>query len=192
MMRRVAAVAVVVALSFVAIPTAAVAQVASFQNLSSLVEPGVEVVVVDTAGIGRTGDVAGVSASSLSLLIDGTRHDFDEADVVQVVRPAHGLSRGIGAQIGGVAGAVGAILIMRSCIGGEEGCPGELSSLNNNEMAGLIGGLIVGGAVGGALLTHRTPEQVLFQSGGPGSTVAFRLSPILSRRAKGALFSMTW
>ena len=72
----------IVTLSLVAVPTA-VAQVASFQDLSSLVERGVKV-VVDTAGNQLTGDVAEISASSLTLLSDRTRHDLDEADVVRV------------------------------------------------------------------------------------------------------------
>ena len=58
---------------------------------------------------------------------------------------------------------------------------------------GLFWGLVAGRAVLGALATHRTPEQVLFQSGGLGaSAVDFSLSPVLSKERKGALFSMTW
>ena len=68
-----------------------------------------KVVVVDTAGNQLTGDVAKISASSLTLLSDGTRHDLDEDDVVRVSSPAHGLSRVAGGFIGGAAGVGGGV-----------------------------------------------------------------------------------
>ena len=169
-------------------PSPAIAR--SFADLSSRVEPGMTVAVIDTAGNEVTGDLAEISASSLSLSIDETRVDLDEADVVRVSRPAHGLSRVLGGLIGfgaglGVVAGVAALTI----VAGEN----EGSTLDPNTANAIAWSVMLGGAALGAVLIHPTEEELLFQSGrATQSALALSVSPMLTKNTQGAVLSVTW
>ena len=133
----------------------------SFAQLGTRVEPGTEVSVVDTAGKEITGDLANISASFLTLSIDGTPVNLDEADVVRVSRPAYGLSRiwggliGFGAGLGVVAG-VSLVAIAAS--------DNQGSSLDSSTGNAIAWGVMLGGATLGAVKIRCFRNQLLAPS----------------------------
>lgn len=77
----------------------------SLQDLIGRVDSGVTLSVIDTAGNEITGNLATISASSLTLLIEGNHRELAERDVLRVTRPPYGMSRLKGGLIGaGVGG----------------------------------------------------------------------------------------
>ena len=179
-----------IALSIVGMPAPVFAQVASFHDLASLVEPDMTVAVTDATGHEVKGNVAEISASSLTLAIDGTLLDLDEADVVRVSRPAHGFSRVWGGLIGfgtglGVVAGVAALTIVAS--------DNEGSTLDPNTGNTIAWSVMLGGAALGAVYIHPTEEELLFESRGAAeSALTLSVSPVLSKKAKGVALSIRW
>ena len=190
MVCRISARALVVTLLTTAIPGPVVAQeptpevARSFQELMTRVDPGMEVSVVDTAGTEVAGDVLSISASSLTLSLDGTQRELREVDVVRVTRPPHGMSRSKGAWIGFGLGSTLALGIGAACAG-DSGCP--------DGVLGVAAVGFFGGPVAGALLAGKTDEELLFQSGGTAqAALTVSVLPVISKKAKGAALSLTW
>ena len=122
----------------------------SFQDLGTLMEPGMEVSVIDVTGNEIVGDVVEVSASALILSADGTRREFRESDVLRVTRPPHGMSRVVGGLIGAGAGFGGFLAVISVCAANIGTC--------DYGVYGAVAPMVGGGAAVGAMLTGRTDE----------------------------------
>src|SRR5688572_6456178 len=97
---------------------------ASFEQLQVLVTPGSTVTVTDASGTSVSGRIDTLSASALSLLVDGTPRNFSEADV-NIIRQRRGDSLANGAWWGlgiGAGLAVAVLLAYSAC----DICDGEL------------------------------------------------------------------
>ena len=166
-------------------PSAPVAR--SFQNLADRVEPDMTLSVIDTAGKEIAGTLADLSATSLTLLIDGNPRELPEGDVLRVTRPPHGMSRLRGGLIGAGVGFAGMAAIGVACTTANEhgdGCGSEVP---------VIGfGVFVGSIVAGALLAGRTEEELLFQREAGPPALTLSLAPTFSRRSKGLALTASW
>jgi len=156
----------------------------SLAELQSMLTIGDDVRVTDSSGKTIQGRIAGVSMSSLSLAVDGRQQELPEAGIREVRRRRpdlwwNGLL--IGAAIGAV---VGAVVKERNC--GSTDC-GE---------GGLVdpGFYVFGAGIGagaGVLvdLSIRRFDTVFVRP--PTASVrSLRLSPVLSKEAKGLELSV--
>ena len=89
----------------------------SFQDLSTRVEPGAELFVIDASGNEMIGDLLEISDSSLGLRVGQNRLDLAESNVVRIEGPPdpvwNGIAIGAGIAAGAALGIVGA-----ACAGG--------------------------------------------------------------------------
>jgi hypothetical protein len=136
------------------------------------------VVLLDSLPAGRT---------DLSVERDDHRYriDFPEDRVSEIRLTKHGISKVTAGIIGSLAcGVASTFVVFAVCY--DASCPDEA----------IVGGAVAGyagGAVLGALLASPTPEQTVYQRGAAAaSRFAWSLAPIVSRKAKGALFTFTW
>ena len=117
-----------------------------------------EVSVITTDGIEIVGEVLGISASTLTLSVDGTPRGFQEGGVLRVTRMPQGMSRLVGGLIGAGLGFAGALGIASACTVANEtgsGC---------SNLGGAAAGVFFGSAAAGALLAGRTDDQLIFRS----------------------------
>ncbi len=155
-----------------------------FGELQSILRIGDAVRVTDSRGETVHGRVAGVSATSISVTVDGRQRDLPEATIREVGRRRPDLWWN-GVLIGTAIGAgVGAVTKERNC--GSTDC-GE---------GGLVDpGLYVFGAVigagTGALVDHFIRKfDTVFANSPTASARNLRLSAILWNRTKGVLVSV--
>ena len=157
----------------------------SFQGLGTLVEAGTEVSVIDVSGDEIVGDVAEISASTLTLSAGGNRREFREGDVLRVTRPSHGMSRVVGGLIGAGVGFGGFMAVIGVCYA-------NVGTCDYGVYAAFLP-MVGGGAAAGAVMTGRTDEQLLFRSPtavARASTVS--VAPMVSKTAKGARLAISW
>ena len=149
-------------------------------------ESRTEVSVIDTTGNEIVGDVVGISASTLTLTVDGNRREFRESDVLRVTRPPHGMSRVVGGLIGAGVGFGGFMAIIGVCYQNVGTC--------DYEVLGAFVPMVAGGAAVGALATGRTDERLLFRSPNSVSRASSTVSvaPMVSKTAKGARLAIRW
>ena len=84
--------------------------VSTFQQLQLLVRPGDNIYVTDSVGQTTKGRIAELSASSLGLVVNGSRRDLLQTDVREIRQwRADSLKNGaiIGAAVGGAIAAIG-------------------------------------------------------------------------------------
>jgi hypothetical protein len=133
-------------LVFAAIAAVAGAQdpATSFEQLRARVGSGDRVTVTDTAGRDRTGTILALSASSIELIVNGSRATLRERDVRTITRSRRD-SRWNGTLWGAAIGAgVGALLAIPTIRGHSK----EYGAENSGgiwEMFALLGGGIGGG-----------------------------------------------
>ena len=172
---------IIVLTSALAAPAVAGAQpVNTFRELAELIEIGRGVVVTTApAGDVITGQLVGISATSLSVFAGGRRHDLDEARVRRV-RQRWNDPNSDGAALGFLAGAVPPLVLYAVSSGGEE-----------------IGGLVVltgltgaAGALVGAMLDGRRTGGMRDLYVRESRRVAVSL--LVARGRAGAAMSVSW
>ena len=156
----------------------------SFHQMQVLVNPGDAVRVTDNAGREFRGNIAALTASSLALSIDGSRHDLLEGDVATVrQRRRDPLTNGMLWGFG-----VGASLGVVSLLAG--GCEGSVEFLP--VCMGIAGAMASG--VGAAVDAAIQREQVIYvRAGSAGDDRHGRrmtLYPVLTAERVGMLVSM--
>jgi hypothetical protein len=92
----------------------------SWPELRQRLAPGRPIAVVDVKGSEVQGKVASVSASALTLKVNGALRRFDSADVREVRRNGDSLRNGL--LIGAAVGVLGAILPDDRCSGSPRVC----------------------------------------------------------------------
>lgn len=95
-----------------ATPTVGIA--ASFEQLRVITQPGAKVTVTDTTGGQLSGRIAELSSSSVSIIANGNRHHFGEADLASI-RLRRGDPLGNGALWGFAVSAGLAALAISNC-----------------------------------------------------------------------------
>jgi hypothetical protein len=134
----------------------------SFDQLRMLARLGETITVTDASGTSRTGTLASLSPTTLSLLVGRTRRDLAEADVRRVTGRTHAsLAAGakIGFSVGASLGLLAGLALANEC---SDGCVPFVP------IAALTyGGLGAGVGVGIAAMTPRYP--VLYDAGRPAT-----------------------
>ena len=159
----------------------------SFQDLSTRVEPGVELSVIDASGNETIGDLLEISDSSLGLRVGQNRLDLAESDVVRIEGPPdpvwNGMAIGAGIAAGAALGIAGA-----ACAAG--GCGDDIAP----EVAGFVAKLSTLGAGIGALIDwRRVSRQLLFLSpANTASSATVSLAPVLGRDQTGLVLSVSF
>jgi hypothetical protein len=82
----------------------------SFDQLRVLVKPGDRITVAEPDGRVTTGRISDVSASSLALLVDGSRREFREPDVDTIRRRGDDTGAGMVILVTSVYGGLGAAI----------------------------------------------------------------------------------
>ncbi len=194
------------------VPAGAIAQEAtrSFAalNREGVLAAGEEILI--TCDLGGTGDyremeveVVGLTDSSITVEVrslpsgrwddgqltrtgsGGYHVEIPENQVSQIAMPSHGMRRLTAGLIGFGAGLGASIAVTLACW---EDCP-----ISEEGTAALWILPAAGGAAAGALLASPTPEQTVYMSSGLAqSSFTYSLSPIVSNKRKGALFTITW
>ncbi len=153
---------------------------ASFSQLRLLVRSGDTITVTDTTGREVTGKIVELSASSLGLLVGGTRRELTEPDVT-TIRQRRSDSLANGAVWGlGVGSGLAAAAIALSRGGDMEAGWAVLA-------VAVYGSIGVGIGVGvDALITR---PQVIYERPSP-SRATVTVSPVLTGERKGVFVSM--
>ncbi len=157
----------------------------TFQDLSTLVEPGTELSVTDASGNEIVGDLLEISDSSLGLRVGENRLDLAESNVIRIEGPRdpvwNGMAIGAGIAAGAALGIVGA-----ACASG--GCADDIAP----EVAGLVAKFsTIGAGIGAWVDWSRVSRQLLFLSPGntaSGATVS--LAPVVGRDQTGLVLSV--
>ena len=167
----------------------------SFEELQALVKPGDTIYVTDAGGVTIKGKLAGLSTSSLELLV---RRDasvpplgLSQRNVNHIVLERSD-SLWNGALIGLAAGAIPAVLIGLAATR-ETYCGTNLCSraAPAGEIAGVGLGLGGIGFVAGLLIDVLNKEQVTIYVHAPGQrSSAVRISPLLSKSVAGVQMSV--
>lgn len=155
----------------------------SFEQLGSRVRVGDRVVVTDTAGREIDGTIAALSASALGLAVNGTRLDFDEADVDRVSRRDsrwNGTVWGLGA--GGVLGA----LLDRSLV--EEYGREDISSGASVSFIATAGG--IGAGIGFAVDAMIKGRRVIYSRAGTSMRRNATVLPMWAPWRRGIFVSL--
>jgi len=176
------AVAVVVILVGVGVPSAVSAQVpvSSFEQVATKVKTGDTVYVTDSTGTEYKGKLSDVSVSSLTLQTDGTPRQFLAATVTMVRRQQrdslkNGLFIGLG--IGAAIGVLGAA----TCSGGDSSdCNASARGLFALTSAGIGVGLGVGID---ALVPGK--KALIYRADSRSSAATINIFPIVSPTRRG-------
>ncbi|MYH30420.1 MAG: hypothetical protein F4018_09525 [Acidobacteria bacterium] len=172
-MTRIALVLVLVAVTTT--PSLAQDQTAtSFDRLWLLVNQGDRITVTDRAGQELQGRIVGLSPSTLSVQVNGVRHDLQEAEV-SIIRRRQRDSLKNGALLGFMSGAA---LMASQMQGVHPGAKLMLSSLYG--AAGAAIGAGVDALIKDSAVIYRTRH----------STRRFSVSPLLSRDRRGLSLSV--
>ena len=149
--------------------------VGSFHRLSHALDAGDRVVVTDTVGRVVEGQVVDMSASALSLRVQGLRVDLSEAEV-SVIRQRHRDSLQNGTLWGLLSGAAAAGIAMAV----EEGHPtAQLIGFSIASAAGAgIGAMVDAGIQGNRVVYSVKSERRV------------RVSPLLTRDRRGVVLSL--
>lgn len=142
---------------------------ASFDQLQVVVKPGDIVRIVTPTGTMTTGKIAGLSPTTLSLDVKGTRRDFSQADVSRILQRRPDPLRN-GALIGFAIGA-GAFVI--PVLMEEDDNIGAVTVFG----AAMTGGL---GALFGALADSIYRGRQVIYSRPSGTAASVRVAPIVS------------
>ena len=176
---------IIVLTSALAVPVAAGAQpVDSFRELTELIEIGRDAAVTTSPdGDVIEGRVVDVSPTSLSVFVDGSRVELDEARVLRV-RQRWDDPTWDGALVGFTAGSA-PLLVMYALWWQSEGpSPGSGSAFAGMMLlSGALG--VAGGLIGATLDSGRTREAELYRR--PVS-----IFPLLSQERIGAVLSISW
>lgn len=109
-------------------------------------QAGPVVHVTATSGALTKGRLLALTPATVSLLVDGRRHDQPLAGVLQIERPSD--PRGNGAAIGALVGAIYCALV---CAQGA-----------NSAGAGIASGIVVGGLIGFGIDAARSNRAILY------------------------------
>ena len=155
----------------------------SFEQLRVIVGPGAKVTVTDAGDTQLSGRIVELSSSSLSIIANGTRHDFSEGDIASI-RQRRGDPLGNGALWGF---AVGAGLAALAAGATAADCDCDVSAGLWLLLVAAEGAFGAGIGVGIDALIRR--DLVVYQ---PRPPVARRLAitPVLARRSAGIALSM--
>jgi hypothetical protein len=148
----------------------------SFDQLQVLVAAGDTVTLTDSTGADIRGVVSALSASTLSLGVDGAQRDFLERDVA-LIHQRRGDSLGNGALRGLAIGAAFPLVAFAACGGDCEGA-GALVVAAAAAYGGIGAGIGVGidALVKGDVLVYQRPTP---------AARGLRLTPMLTRRGAG-------
>ncbi len=116
---------------------------------------------------------------------DGNRPTIEipEGRVSEVRLPKRGMSKVTAGFIGAGAGLVGGIGLLFACY----------DTCDEGTFAAGFLGMIGGGAALGAILASPKPEEIIYSgSGVAGSRFTWSVAPVLTRRQKGAMFTISW
>ena len=150
-----------------------------FQDLPLFVSLGERVTVTDNTGRELQGEIIDISPSALSVLVDDTRHDIQEANITRI-RQRRPDSLKNGTLIGLLAGALFGGLGMAGS-GGEPGA----EPLVVLAAAGLFGG--AGAGVGALVDLGRVGSSVVYETRSSSRRVS--VAPLLARDRTGVAVS---
>ena len=163
------------------IPTLAAAQTfatppaQTFDGMASFVEPGDRVTVIEKTGTKVTGKIVILSASSMTLVVDGQPREFVADTVRQVDRWHHQALKGLG--IGFAVGAgLGVIAAATDDSSSSSGGDGGGAVIGLGIIGGLYGSLI-GAFIPGRTTVFTAPAglpSLLFTPHGGGFVFSFR------------------
>jgi hypothetical protein len=151
----------------------------SFEQLRVLVDRGDTVTVTDAVGGRIRGTIADLSASRLTLLINGSARSLERSDVDTIHQRRHG-SLATGARWGVGCGTALGIL---AAVGSRSEDPGGLFFLAETGVWAALG---TGIGVGISAATEH--EQLIYRNGAPGAPVT--LSPLAGAGRAGVLVSL--
>lgn len=168
--------------------TAEAQEIAStFDQLRVLVKPGDTVRVADSAGREVTGRIADLSASSLALLVAGTRHELPAADVMTIhQRRRDSLANGAkwGFLIGFGVGLLGGL---------QQGCNAFGCSTDYDVAFGLVNAALTGGlgaGIGVGIDAMISRMQVIYTKAAAPSAVS--VTPMLTHERRGIRVSFAF
>jgi hypothetical protein len=150
----------------------------SFEQLGVLVERGDTVTITDAAGSRVRGTIADLSASRVTLLVDGRTRTWEPSDVDVIHQRRHG-SLATGAKWGVACGTVLGIL---AAVSTRVEDPSAFFVADVGVWAALGTGIGVGIS---AATVH---EQLIYRNGAPAAAVT--LSPIAAAGRAGVLVSL--
>jgi hypothetical protein len=151
-------------------------QAASFEQLQVIVKPGDTVYVTDRAGSTTRGRIAGLSMSSLNLLVNGTTRDFSQSDVFEIRQWRHDSLKN-GALIGtGVAFGLTLATMLAYCDGD---CGAGLGTAVTLFYTG------VGAAVGVGVDALIPAKQRIYYGGFQPSAKKIQIKPVLGQSRRG-------
>ena len=161
-------------------PTAEAQVAGSFEQLGTLVGLDDRITVTDRGGQETTGRIAFLSPSKLTLLIQGSPYDFDEADI-DAIRHRHRDSPKNGAVIGLLSGIAAGCLTVGIAAKGRAVHPAIWMTFS-----GLFGG--VGVMVGAGVDAVIQEQRIIYRP--TGSARRLTVSPLLSRGRRGVAVSL--
>jgi len=178
-----AVLAVLLGLSSFGFLEAEAQQAASFEQLLLLVTAGDTVSVTESTGQISKGKIAGLSRSSLRLVVDGIARDMAEMAVSEI-KQRRADSLGNGARNGAIAGAAFGVFgaFFSDCRGS---CAGDRAA-----MIGVMSALGAGIGVGVDALIIRT--QVIYRGPSRPSSTHFNTAPLIRSRNKGVVLSVSF
>ena len=158
-------------------------QAASFEQLLLLVTAGDTVSVTESTGQISKGKIAGLSRSSLRLVVDGIARDMAEMAVSEI-KQRRADSLGNGARNGAIAGAAFGVFgaFFSDCRGS---CAGDRAA-----MIGVMSALGAGIGVGVDAPIIRT--QVIYRGPSRPSSTHFNIAPLIRSRNKGVVLSVSF
>jgi hypothetical protein len=135
----------------------------SFEQLAVLVPPGNTVTLMDLAGSRISGRIDTLTSSKLSLDVNGSTRDFNEADVAAIwQRPDDPL--GNGARRGFfIGGALGALSVL--------GCMGECSDSWASAAGGMSLMAAIGAGIGISIDALSRERQTIYRRPAPAARV---------------------
>lgn len=177
--RRWSTVAAVV-LAAATAPTAEAQVAGSFEQLGLLVGIDDRITLTDSNGQEATGRIAFLSPSKLTLLIQGSPYDFDEADI-DAIRHRHRDSPKNGAVIGLLSGIAAGCLTVGIAAKGRAVHPAIWMTFS-----GLFGG--AGVMVGAGVDAGIQEQRIIYRP--TGSARRLTVAPLLSRERRGVAVSL--
>ena len=156
----------------------------SFEQLRVIVGPGAKVTVTDAGNTQLSGRIAELSSSSLSIIANGTRHDFGEGDIASI-RQRRGDPLGNGALWGFAVGA-GLAALAAGATAADCDC-----DVNAGVWLWLVAGNAAFGAglgVGIDALIRR--DHVIYRQSPRPTVSRLTITPVLARRSAGIALSM--
>ncbi len=157
----------------------------SFEQLQSTLKPGATLDVTDITGHHITGNMADLSSSSITLIVEGMRLELAKSEVKRVTQTHNRLL--VGAIVGAASGAgAGLIFAAWECALEQSYCPGH--SLFKGASLALAGGAFgtaIGAGVGFSKHTHR-----LVYAAPTKSSATVTVSPLLTGEHTGVAVSI--